>query len=144
MTVQLTREENPLRFAGYAGIFNVPDGAKDTILPGAFRKTLAERQSGSQGPLPLYWQHRPELRIGWIESIEEDERGLRVIGTIDNPYGRAAKMLARRALDGLSFGYRARAFRNLPDGRVLADVQLFEISLVSHPLQYAARVHMIA
>lgn len=135
---QATRQKS-LRFAGYAAVFNLPDGAKDTILPGAFRKTLAERRD----PLPLYWQHRPELRIGWIESISEDKRGLRVIGRIDNPQGRAATMLTRRALDGLSFGYRARAFRNLPGGRVLADVDLFEISLVSHPLQHPARVHMI-
>ena len=131
--------DSSLRFAGYAAIFNRIDGGRDTILPGAFRRTLAERRD----PLPLYWQHRPELRIGWIERISEDERGLRVVGSIDNPDGRAAAMLARRALSGLSFGYRARAFRNLPGGRELADIELFEVSLVTHPLQDNARVHMI-
>ncbi|MFN2099114.1 HK97 family phage prohead protease [Altererythrobacter sp. MF3-039] len=128
-----------MKFAGYAAIFGQADGAKDTILPGAFRRTLAERKA----PLPLYWQHRPELRIGWIKRISEDERGLRVIASIDNPDSRAAAMLTRRALDGLSFGYRARAFRNLPGGRELADIDLFEVSLVSHPLQDSARVHLI-
>ncbi len=127
------------RFAGYAAIFEKPDGAADTILRGAFRRTLQERRD----PLPLFWQHRPELQIGWVERISEDERGLRVIAKIDNPNGRASKMLANRALDGLSFGYRARAFRNAPSGRILADIDLFEVSLVSHPLQHEARVHMI-
>ena len=129
-----------MRLAGYAAIFNRADGARDTILSGAFTRTLAERGE----PLPLYWQHRPELRIGWVEKIAEDRHGLRVIASIDNPQGRAGEMLARRAIDGLSFGYRARKYRNTPSGRVLADVELFEVSLVTHPLQHEARVHMIA
>lgn len=128
-----------MRIAGYAAIFNRADGARDTILNGAFARTLAERRD----PVPLFWQHRPELRIGWIEKVEEDERGLRVIASIDNPQGRAGTMLSRREIDGLSFGYRARKYRNTPSGRVLADVDLFEVSLVSHPLHDRARVHLI-
>ena len=129
-----------LRLAGYAAIFSARDGARDTILPGAFRRTLAERSA----PLPLHWQHRPDQRIGWVETIAEDARGLRVIAHIDNPDSRAAGMLAARQLDGLSFGYRARRYRYTPDGRELHDVELFEISLVTHPLQDKARVHLIA
>ena len=129
-----------MKFAGYAAIFNKVDAGKDTILKGAFARTLAERCD----PLPLFWQHRQDMRIGWIEKVEEDERGLRVIASIDNLESRAAAMLAQRALDGLSFGYRARAFRNAPSGRVLADIELFEVSLVTHPLQDSARIHMIA
>ncbi|WP_339390075.1 HK97 family phage prohead protease [Erythrobacter sp. EC-HK427] len=49
-----------LRIAGYAALFAIPDGAKDTILPGAFARTLAERTM----PLPLFWQHRPDRRAG--------------------------------------------------------------------------------
>lgn len=128
-----------MRFAGYAAIFNKVDGGRDTILRGAFARTLADRRD----PLPLYWQHRPDMRIGWIESVAEDGRGLRVIARIDNPQGRAGDLLARRAIDGLSFGYRARGYRNAPSGRILADVELFEISLVSHPLQHEARVHLV-
>lgn len=128
-----------MRFAGYAAIFNKVDGGRDTILRGAFARTLADRRD----PLPLCWQHRPDMRIGWIESVAEDGRGLRVIARIDNPQGRAGDLLARRAIDGLSFGYRARGYRNAPSGRILADVELFEISLVSHPLQHEARVHLV-
>ena len=126
-----------MRIAGYAALFGKPDGARDTILPGAFRRTLAERRD----KFPLYWQHHPEQRIGWVETVGEDERGLRIIATIDNPDGRAASMLRARAVDGLSFGYRARGFRNTAAGRILADVDLFEVSLVTHPLQDGARVH---
>lgn len=129
-----------MRIAGYAAIFRHRDGARDTIVPGAFARTLAERRD----PLPLYWQHRPRSRIGWVERIAEDARGLRVIAALDNPDSRAAAMLRDRALDGLSFGYRARRFRLTPEGRELSDIELFEVSLVTHPLQHAARIHLIS
>ena len=92
MTLDQVRSGKSLRIAGYAALFGLADGAKDTILPGAFRRTLAERRD----PLPLYWQHRPELRIGWVEKISEDARGLRVIASIDNPDSRAAAHPGRR------------------------------------------------
>ena len=128
-----------MKIAGYAALFGIPDGAKDTIVPGAFARTLAERIS----KIPLFWQHRPEQRIGTVELAEEDARGLRVIATIDNPQGRATAALLAREVNGLSFGYRARGFRRLPQGRVLEDIELIEVSLVTHPLQHGARVHLV-
>ena len=91
------------RLAGYAALFGTPDAARDTILPGAFAATLANRAAR----LPLYWQHRPQQRIGWIETAHEDARGLRVTATLD-PGTRPAALLTAGAVDGLSFGYRAR------------------------------------
>ena len=136
--------DGSLRFAGYAALFDRRDAGRDTIRPGAFSRTLAERQAGRKGPLPLYWQHRPDLRIGWIEQAREDARGLAVIATIDNPQGGAAAALKAGKVTGLSFGYRARAFNRDQSGRELKDVDLFEVSLVTHPMQHGARVHMVA
>lgn len=129
-----------LRFAGYAALFGRRDAARDTILPGAFIRCLAARCD----PLPLWWQHRPAMRIGWIEHAAEDDRGLRVIGALDKAEGAAALALRRGAVTGLSFGYRARRFTRSFDGRALTDIDLFEVSLVTHPMQHAARVHLIA
>ena len=131
--------ERGLRIAGYAALFGRPDAARDTIMPGAFAATLAARHA----PLALYWQHRPEQRIGWVEHASEDARGLRIIATLDQPRSRGAALLARRAVDGLSFGYRARSYRLTPAGRILAEIELLEVSLVTHPLQHGARVHFI-
>lgn len=133
-----------LRFAGYAALFDRRDAGRDTIRRGAFARSLAARRAGRIGPLPLFWQHRADLRIGWIERIAEDARGLRVIATIDNPEGRAARELLSGAVRGLSFGYRARRFLRHPAGRELTEIDLHEISLVTHPMQHSARVHLIA
>ena len=125
-----------LRFAGYAALFD----RRDTIRAGAFARSLA----GRSDPLPLLWQHRADLRIGWIEQVSEDERGLRVMAVIDNPDGGAASALRRGEVNGLSFGYRARGFRHGTEGRELLDIDLFEVSLVTHPMQHGARVHLVA
>lgn len=129
----------PLRFAGYAALFDVADAGHDTIRRGAFLRTLAARRA----PLPLYWQHRPDQPIGVVEEASEDARGLRVVARIDRPDSRAAHLLAAGKVDGLSFGFRTRQARQTATGRELLDVDLFEVSLVTHPLQYGARVHLV-
>lgn len=128
-----------MRIAGYAALFGVADAARDTIRRGAFARALAERRE----PWPLLWEHGAHRRIGAVERIAEDPRGLRVIARIDNPDSRAAALLARRAVSGLSFGYRARRYRRVPGGRLLEDIELLEVSLVARPLQHGARVHLV-
>lgn len=130
----------PLRFAGYAALFDQPDAGRDTIRRGAFARTL----SGMCRRVPLYWQHCADLRIGWLETLAEDARGLRVIASLDNPDSAAGKALRRGAVTGLSFGYRTRVSQARSGGRELLDVELFEVSLVTHPMQHGARVHLIA
>ena len=129
-----------MRIAGYAALFDIADAARDPIRPGAFAATLAQRRD----PLPLLWQHDPRQRIGWVERVGEDARGLRVVAAIDRPASRAAALLAARAVSGLSFGFRARSAHSGPQGRELIALDLIEISLVTHPLQHGARVHLVA
>jgi HK97 family phage prohead protease len=128
-----------LRFAGYAALFDIADAGRDTIRRGAFARTLAARQS----PLPLYWQHRPDQTIGVIEQVAEDARGLRIVARIDRPASRAALLLKQGAVSGLSFGFRTRAARQTDEGRELLEIDLFEVSLVTSPLQHGARVHLV-
>jgi len=130
----------PIRFAGYAGLFDIPDADRDVIRKGAFAQTLSNRNKA----IPLLWQHRPDQPIGTIQAIAEDERGLRVIGRIDRTESRAAAMLRANAVNGLSFGYRARAYRRSNAGRELLGIDLIEVSLVTMPLQHGARIHLIS
>lgn len=129
-----------LRFAGYAALFGHRDAGGDVIRPGAFADTLAGRGDA----LPLLWQHRADLRVGWVETVAEDARGLRVVATLDNPDGAAALALRRGAVSGLSFGYRTRRALHTADGRELLEVELFEVSLVTRPMQHGARVHLLS
>lgn len=134
------RTNEPIRFAGYAGLFNIPDADRDIILTGAFTQTLSARTQ----PLPLLWQHRADQQIGEIESVTQDARGLRVVARIDRANSRAAHLLSQGEVSGLSFGYRARKAHHSEEGRQLAEIDLFEVSLVTHPLQHGARVHFVS
>lgn len=119
-----------VRFAGYAAVFDAADRGGDVVRRGAFR---------GAGTVPLLWQHRG-APVGAIERIEEDARGLRVIGRVEDP--RLAALVAQGAVNGLSFGYRVReAVR----GRVreIIALDLVEVSLVAQPMQRLARVHAV-
>lgn len=132
----------PVRFAGYAAIFNKVDRGGDVIRPGAFARLVA--RAGGKA-VPLLWQHRPDSPIGVIEQISEDARGLRVIGRL-NQQGAAARdaaiSLKQGAVNGLSFGYRVRASHG-EHPRELTDLDLIEVSLVTFPMQPTARVHAV-
>ncbi|MEZ5655570.1 MAG: HK97 family phage prohead protease [Sphingobium sp.] len=136
-----TRESgNSVRFAGYAALFDREDRGGDIIRRGAFERAIAAWRGRK---VPLLWQHRPDAVIGEVEMLEEDARGLRVIGALRmNAPGDAAALLKRGQVNGLSFGYRVtRADGRAP--RVLKDLDLVEVSLVTFPMQPGARVHAV-
>ncbi len=120
------RARGGLRFAGYAAVFDAVDRGGDVVRKGAF---------AGAGKVPLLWQHGG-TPVGAIEAIEEDSRGLRVIGRVDDARVRVAPG------SGLSFGYRVRESRA---GRVreLTALELVEVSLVARPMQPLARVHAV-
>lgn len=119
-----------VRFAGYAAVFDRIDRGGDVVRPGAIHLP---------GEVPLLWQHRG-APVGRIERVEADAKGLRVIGAVED--AKLAAMVASRAVDGLSFGYRVRGAVR---GRVreLTAVDLVEVSLVVRPMQPLARVHAV-
>ena len=135
--------DKPVRFAGYAAIFDRLDNGGDIIAPGAFAQSL-RRMAGQA--LPLLWQHGAEQRIGTIELAAEDVRGLRVIGRVEGrsmAAQKAAALLRQGAGDGLSFGYRVVAAQGERPRR-LEGLDIVEVSLVTHPMQPLARVHAVA
>jgi uncharacterized protein len=119
-----------MRIAGYAAIFDHPDRGGDIVRKGAFSRV-------AKAGLPLLWQHDRARRIGFVERVEEDARGLRVIAQMD-PDAPAVSSGA-----GLSFGYRVRGARQ-GTYRELTDVDLIEVSIVNHPMQPLARVLAVA
>lgn len=129
-------------FEGYASVFDVIDQGHDIIIRGAFQRSLKER--GAQG-IRFLWQHDPAEPIGRIEEVREDQRGLYVRGRLllDVARAREAHALMRAgALDGLSIGFHTVTAEvdDFTGVRRLMDVDLWEISLVTFPMQPEARV----
>lgn len=129
-------------FEGYASIFNSVDDARDSVRPGAFAQSIAARRPGG---VKLLWQHDPASPVGTIEQLHEDGRGLFVRGRLLLSVTRAREALALMrcgAVDGLSIGYRtvkSHTDRNTGT-RILSRVDLWEVSLVTFPLQRRARI----
>jgi len=141
LSVKMVDEDGS--FAGYASIFDVTDSQKDIVLRGAFKRTLAEREGGQS--VKLLWQHRMDEPIGVLTEIREDAKGLYVEGKLllDVQRGwEAYTLLKSGAIDGLSIGYSAVDFDF--DGetgiRMLSDVELWEVSLVTFPANSHAGV----
>lgn len=129
-------------FEGYASLFNRADTGKDIILPGAFRESLQSR--GANG-IKMLFQHDAHQPIGYWTEIKEDRRGLFVRGQLMMDVARAREVLALMragALDGLSIGFRTvKGARDHKSGlRRLAQVDLWEISIVTFPMHPEARI----
>ncbi|MBS7539375.1 HK97 family phage prohead protease [Ancylobacter lacus] len=129
-------------FRGYAALFNRVDLGRDLILPGAFARSLAERGTGG---VRMLFQHDPAEPIGVWLDLAEDATGLLVRGRITQEVARAREVLAllrAGALDGLSIGFRAVEGTTEPRSRVrrLSRIDLWEISIVTFPMQPEARI----
>ncbi|KAA9009031.1 HK97 family phage prohead protease [Histidinibacterium aquaticum] len=128
---------------GYASLFGVADQGGDTVMAGAYGASL-RRLAAAGGRVKMLWQHDPARPIGVWEQVTEDARGLRVRGRLltDVAQGReAAALLEAGAIDGLSIGYRTRKARKTEKGRrLLSELDLWEVSLVTFPMLPEARV----
>ena len=132
------------RFTGYASVFHVRDGQADAVAPGAFARTLADARKSGVWP-KLLWQHNPSEPVGVIERLEEDAYGLRLEARLLLDVRRAREayaLLKAGVIDSLSIGFEAvEARRDARTGtRILEEVRLWEISLVTFPANAAARV----
>lgn len=128
---------------GYASKFGMRDQGGDVVLPGAYAASLARMEREGRR-VKMLWQHDPAQPIGIWDEVIEDAVGLRVKGRLLTELGQgreAAALLAAGAIDGLSIGYRTlRAERDGKGQRLLAELDLWEVSLVTFPMLAEARV----
>ena len=124
---------------GYASLFGASDQGGDIVEQGAYAASLAKGKR-----IKMLWQHDPSQPIGVWEEVREDGRGLWVKGRLllDVARGReAAALIGAGAIDGLSIGYRTvRARKNDRGQRLLQELELWEVSLVTFPMLPSARV----
>lgn len=128
---------------GYASVFGRPDQGGDVVERGAYAASL-----GSGRRVKMLWQHDPREPIGTWDEIREDGTGLYVRGRLLDGVARAREaraLIEAGAIDGLSIGYRTvRAHRDDDGQRRLAEVELWEVSLVTFPMLPEARLSSAA
>lgn len=127
---------------GYGSVYGVEDLGGDIVVKGAFAKSLQNRMP------KMLWQHDQRDPIGVWEEASEDDNGLRLRGRIltETTRGRDAVALVRAgALDGLSIGYNTiEADMDSKSGiRTIKEAELWEVSLVTFPMNEAARVDYV-
>lgn len=123
---------------GYAALFGVEDHMRDIVRAGAFDASLNRRVD----PLPMLVEHEARLLAGYWTNTREDARGLWLMGEIrdDLPGAARAKRAIGRGVDGLSIGFIPVVQHRDGVHRVLSEIELLEVSIVTHPMQPQARL----
>lgn len=132
-------------FEGYASTFGGIDAYDDTIEPGAFTETIAQKTPA------LLWQHDSGDVIGVIDELREDGYGLYMKAHLlveDISKAKEARILLKaKALSGLSIGYVPVEYwyekndkARWGEVRHLKKIDLWEISIVTFPADSGAGV----
>lgn len=132
-------------FEGYASTFGGIDAYDDTIEPGAFTETIAQKTPA------LLWQHDSSDVIGVIDELREDTHGLYMKAHLlveDISKAKEAHVLLKaKALSGLSIGYVPVEYwyekndkARWGEVRHLKKIDLWEISIVTFPADSGAGV----
>ena len=128
---------------GYASLFGKCDQGGDVVASGAYGRSLGALATSGRN-VKMLWQHDPAQPIGVWDEVREDSKGLFVKGRIltDVDKGReAVALIGAGAIDGLSIGYRTvRARKDDKGQRLLSELELWEVSLVTFPMLPDARV----
>lgn len=131
---------------GYASLFGVRDAGGDTVMRGAYTRTLAAMAETGRR-VKMLWQHDPSQPIGVWDEVREDDWGLHVKGRILDDVAKGRETIAligAGAIDGLSIGYRTVAADRVPGGgRMLKELDIWEVSMVTFPMLQSARIDAI-
>jgi uncharacterized protein len=129
-------------FEGHGSVFKNTDLGGDVVMPGAFKRSLAEHRKSGKLP-PMFWMHDPSRVPGKWQDMSEDKHGLVVKGVLaETDLGNEIHTLLKMdAVRGLSIGYVTRDQDYDKDGnRLLKEIDLWEVSVVSLPMNPLAQV----
>lgn len=121
------------QFEGHGSVFGNVDLQNDVIVAGAFSDTLKEHKEKGQLP-QMFWMHQPDQVPGKWLHMNEDSKGLHVIGQLlPTTLGKDMHILLKaKAVRGLSVGFMVREESFSKDGvRMITNIDLWETSLVS-------------
>lgn len=136
---EIRAETDGLNFTGYAAVFDSASsdlgGFTETISPGAFRKSLAERKRSLKMFLNHDWNIVLASTKGKTLRLAEDGHGLHVDADLpDNEWGRPVRdATARGDIDSMSFGFNVvqdEWSENRKERRII-EAKLWEVSPVT-------------
>jgi HK97 family phage prohead protease len=139
--------DDPGTLTGWASVYNTIDRQEDVVIPGAFKKTLAEwRTSKRVIPLTLDHKKNAEGVIGSLVKAEDTPLGLRTTFRFaSTPDAQTARVKAREGhLTGLSVeGGAVNPTVQVVDGRpvrLLKEIALMSVGLSPFPANTGALV----
>lgn len=135
---------------GYGSKFGLVDSYGETVMPGAFKKSIRDWKKRKR-PVPMLWQHKSGEPIGGWSEFEEDETGLKLGGQVDldTQRGREAfSAIKGQYVGGLSIGYfelKADPWSMEPteEPRRLFELDLREVSVVTFPALREAQIDAV-
>lgn len=141
----ITEDEDYYIFEGYASTYLNVDRGMDAVMPGAFVETIAELMGSKRvGKLPVEWQHNSEMPIGSIIEFMDDSRGLFVKGRLPKSdsfvSGRVIPQMKAESVTAMSIGYSTLDYIIEGGVRLLKKLKLWEISLVTTPMNPLADI----
>jgi uncharacterized protein len=145
-------------FDGHASTFWAVDSYATAMAPGAFKRTIKNRGDKRL----VLWQHDPYTPIGKTTALKEDKEGLAFSAAVsmNTRAGSEAMALLRDDVPlGMSFGFQTVKDRSAEDTdpldftqqpsmksadiRVITEVNLWEVSLVTFPANEAATISAV-
>jgi len=126
---------------GYAAIYNNIDSDHDVILKGAV--------SNLHEQFYLFWQHDLKQKIGNIEAIREDDRGLFIKANIWNNHPDAKQinsLIRNHIVTGLSIGFKPLRTKIIKSKRMrlINLLHLYEISVVTNPANILSQIQILS
>lgn len=128
--------------SGYASTYEKDLGG-DVVVPGAFRKSLADY------PTPaLCWNHDyTGVPLGVVVACEERAgKGLWFKAELpkdDQLVAEIIPKMKRGDLKGVSIGYKTIRKETRPGGRLLKEIALMEISICPRPMNERAQIESV-
>lgn len=143
---------------GYAATFGNIDRGRDRIMKGAFKNTIEQwKEKGTL--LPMFFQHSWMSVIGGFNVFKETAKGLYVEGEINLNVQKgleAFELAQQKVLSYMSIGYVTKDAEFIEeevgekDGqtftatiRNLKEIELFENSLVTNPMNDLATINSV-
>ena len=140
---EVAKVDGGVEIKGYASFFGDVDQGNDVVQKGAYAASLTALKNASRS-VKMLWQHDPAQPIGVWDVVQEDAKGLFVKGRILQSVEKGREAIAlidAGAIDGLSIGYRTvKSSKNTKGQRLLQELELWEVSLVTFPMLPSARV----